>query len=221
VNVQYLANQIKLQTSENFDLGLRYNNKRFYVAPAFFFSEYHNRIISFYDPAVSQTLNQSVGTTIVYGPELEVGVNPREDLTVFGSFSFDKSEIRDNFQTAANTFVQAKGKQVPDTPEVLAKLGLTYNLYGVEITPIAKFVDTRYGDAMNTQEVPHYWLVDLYVKYKLPPFLGLKNVTAEFSAFNLLNEQYVSTIQSSDNSTAGSYGLGAPRTLVGTISAKY
>ncbi len=178
-------------------------------------------MISVYDPVVQQSLHQSVGKTRVYGAELEVGVNPLDNLTIFASFSYNKSEIMNDFETAANAYIQAKGNDTPDTPQKLAKFGLTYNLYGLQISPIVQYIDSRYGDAMNTEKVPSYWLADLNVNYKLPVFLGLKEAIAGICVQNLFDEDYISTVSAGDNSTTGSYGVGAPRRFAVSLSAKF
>ena len=160
MNVQYLADQIKLGTSDNYELGLRYNNKLFSVVPDVFYAEYQNKLFSIYDPVSAQSIAESVGKTRVYGAELELGVNPVDNLKGFASLSYNKSEIMSNIQTATHTFINAKGHEAPDTPKILAKIGATYSFCGLDITPIVKYVDARYGDVQNDQRVSSYWLTD-------------------------------------------------------------
>jgi iron complex outermembrane recepter protein len=177
--------------------------------------------VSVFDPVAGLNIPQSDAKTKVYGAELEAGINPLTNLTIFGSASYNQSEILNDFRTALNTFIRAKGNQTPDTPKVLAKLGLTYRPYKFEISPIVQYVGPRYGDALNNERIPSYWLVDLYLNYKLPTFLGLKDVTAGLSVLNLFNEGYISTITASDNAATGTYGVGAPRTFAATFRAQF
>ncbi len=221
VNMQYLVDNVKLVTSDNYELGLRFNGKRFYVTPALFYADYRNKLFSVYDPTVAQTIRQSIGKSRVYGTELEVGVTPIDNLSIYGSFSYNKSEITEDFKTATNTVIAAKGKQTPDTPEILAKLAVTYNLFGVEISPIAKFVDSRFGDVLNSERIPSYWVFDLDLKYSLPPFLGLKDVTLGINVQNLFDRSYIGAISSFDDTAKGSYMVGAPRTIVGSVAARF
>lgn len=219
--MQYLADSVKLVLSDNYDVGLRYNNKRFYVAQALYYAEYRNKLFSVYDPTVGATMRQSIGKSRVYGAELEAGVNLLDNLAMYGSFSYNKSEITEDFKTATNTIIASKGKQTPDTPEILAKLALTYTLYGVEISPIAQFVDSRYGDVQNKEKISSHWAVDLTMSYKLPPFFALNDITVSLSVQNLLDEEYIGQISAFDDATKGSYRIGAPRTISGCLRAKF
>ena len=221
VNMQYLADSVKLVLSDNYDVGLRYNNKRFYVAPALFYAEYRNKLFSVYDPTVGATMRQSIGKSRVYGAELEAGVNLLDNLALYGSLSYNNSEITEDFKTATNTVIASKGKQTPDTPEILAKLALTYNLYGVEISPIAQFVDSRYGDVQNKEKISSHWVVDLNMSYRLPPFFALNDITVSLSVQNLLDEEYIGQISAFDDATKGSYLIGTPRTISGCLRAKF
>ena len=94
--IQYLANQIKLGTSDNYELGVRYNNKRFSIVPDVFYSDYQNKLFSVYDPTVSQSVPQAVGEEKVYGAELEARPQPNRNLRAFGSISYNKSQIESN-----------------------------------------------------------------------------------------------------------------------------
>jgi iron complex outermembrane receptor protein len=212
-------------TSDNYELGIRYNNKRFSITPDVFYSAYQNKLFSVYDPTSGQSIPQAFGNERVYGAELALGLNVIDNLKAFASISYNKSQIESNIPTGATTFVAAKGKEAPDTPPILAKMGATYNLYGVNITPIARYVDARYGDVVNVQRVSPYWVEDLYVNYKLPPFyksfVDLKEATVGLAVLNLLNERYISAITAFDYSQSGSYMVGAPRAFAFTFMARF
>ena len=221
--IQYLANQIKLGTSDNYELGVRYNNKRFSIVPDVFYSDYQHKLFSVYDPTSGQSVPQAVGDEKVYGAELEVGLNVIENLRAFGSFSYNKSQIESNIATGATTFVNASGKEAPDTPPILVKIGVDYNLFGVDIVPIARYVDARYGDVLNMQRVSPYWVADFNASYKLPPFFKpvLQDATVSFSVLNVFNQRYISAITAFDYSQSGSYIVGAPRAFACTLAAKF
>ena len=221
--IQSLADSIKMGTSDNYELGVRYNNKMFSITPDLFYSDYQHKLFSVYDPGTGQSTAQSVGSERVYGAELEAALNLMYNVRAFGSISYNKSEIESNIATGATTFVNADGKEAPDTPPILAKIGADYNLYGVDIVPIARYVDARYGDVLNIQRVPSYWVEDLNLIYRLPPFFRpvLQNATASFSILNVLNKRYISAITAFDYSQSGSYMVGAPRAFELTLEAKF
>ena len=221
VDMQYLADSVNLVTSDNYDLGLRFNNKHFYISPVLFYADYSNKLFSVYDPGIEMSVRQSIGKSRVYGAELEIGANIFENLAAYGSLSYNKSEITENFSTASNTLISSKGNQTPNTPRFLAKIGITYNLYGLEISPVAKFTDSRYGDVMNTEKIPSYWIVDLNLKYSLPPFLGLKDISAGLTIQNIFDKKYIGEITAFDDATKGSYLMGSPIAVSGCLSARF
>ena len=157
--LQYLADEIKLGTSDNYELGVRYNDKMFSIHPDLFYSQYNHKLFSVYDPTSGESVPEAVGDEKVYGAELEVGLNLMYNLRAFGSISYNKSEVESTIPTGATAFVNANGKQAPDTPPILAKVAVDYNLYGVDLVPMAKYVDSRYGDVLNTQTVPAFWVL--------------------------------------------------------------
>jgi iron complex outermembrane receptor protein len=222
-SIQYLADQIKMGTSDNYELGLRYNNKLFSIVPDIFYSDYQNKLFSVYDPADGQSVPQAVGEERVYGAELELGLNPIDNLRAFASISYNKSEVESNVPSGATTFVASNGKEAPDTAPILAKIGATYNLDGLAITPLARYVDKRYGDVLNTQRVSPYWVEDINFTYKLPTIYNpvVTESLISFSILNVFNERYISAITAFDYSTSGSYQVGAPRAFVGTFTAKF
>ncbi len=222
-SIQYLADRIKLGTSDNYELGLRYSNKLFSIVPDIFYSDYQNKLFSVYDPTNSQSVPQAVGAERVYGAELELGLNPIDNLRAFASISYNKSQVESNVPSGATTFVASNGKEAPDTAPILAKIGATYNLQGLEITPLARYVDKRYGDVLNTQRVSPYWVEDINFTYKLPTIYNpvVTESLISFSILNVLNERYISAITAFDYSTSGNYQVGAPRAFVGTFTAKF
>jgi iron complex outermembrane receptor protein len=222
-NIQYLANQIKMGTSDNFELGTRYNNKRFSLVGDLFYSAYQNKLFSIYDPSSGQSISQSIGQERIYGAEFLGSVSIMEHLKAFGSISYNKSQIDSNIPTGATTIVYAKGKEAPDTPPILAKVAATYDLFGVHITPMERYVDARYGDVLNVQRVSPYWVTDLNVMYKLPQFFSpvLKEMTVSASMLNVFNTRYISAITAFDSSQSGSYMVGAPRAYAFTFMARF
>lgn len=219
VDMQYLYDQFGLATSANYEGGVRLNLGSVYLAPLVFSANYRNKLISVFDPIAGRGIRQAVGEVAARGFELEAGANPMRALALYGSASYNSSEIQDNLRTATNTFLEIKGKQTPDTPQLLFKAGATWSAYGVSVSPIVRFVDARYGDALNVQKVPSYTVTDLTISSALNQLPGLRNktrlngLTVTLSGQNLFDRQYVGVIGAFEDATNGSFFAGAPRTL--------
>lgn len=227
VDMQYLYNQFRLATSNNYELGARMTFGPVHVVPSFFTGDFHNKLLTIFDPAANRAIRQAVGHARTRGGELEVSANPWSSLAVYSSLSYDRAELRDDLVTALNTVLAVKGKQTPDTPRVLAKIGATYTLAGASISPAVRYVDSRFGDALNTQRVPSYTVTDLNVAYELKRLPGLSSashlggLTLSLSAQNLFDRRYVAVIGAFEDSQSGSYFVGARRTIAVRLGASF
>jgi len=74
---------------------------------------------------------------------------------------------------------------------------------------------------MNTEKIPSYWIVDLNLKYSLPPFLGLKDISAGLTIQNIFDKKYIGEITAFDDATKGSYLMGSPIAVSGCLSARF
>lgn len=70
---------------------------------------------------------------LAYGGELEMGVRPIDDLSVYGSVLYGKSEMDSDTTAASGAIVPTKGNDTPDFPKFMLKRGLSYRLYGLVI----------------------------------------------------------------------------------------
>lgn len=116
--------------------------------------------------------------------------------------------------------LDTEDKQVADTPEWSVKTGLIFSYKDFELVPMLRYLGKRYGDAENKEEIDDYMAADLKLSYaaKNLSFTKALKVSLEFS--NIFDEEYVSVINSMDDTRAGntSYYVGAPFTAMMTIS---
>ena len=82
-----------------------------------------------------------------------MGVKPIDDLSVYGSVLYGKSEMDSDTTAASGAIVSTKGNDTPDFPKFMLKGGLSYRLYGLEIAPMARYISSRYGTVNNTEKV--------------------------------------------------------------------
>jgi iron complex outermembrane receptor protein len=150
-------------------------------------------------------------------------MQPIEHLNLFGSASYFLYEFEENIPLSSNTALNVEGKQVPDAPKWMAKLGATYSMFGFSFTPMIRWLGSRFGDALNTQKVPEYYLIDAFLEYSVPEnyAFGLKNLRFTGTFLNILDRTYVSVINFNEFQLAGqsSYFVGAPFTAVIGLTA--
>ena len=224
VTLQDLWDDMKLETADNFDVGLRYNNDDFSLAPTVFYSKHYNKQVTVYDSVVAGSYSQTNAEAESYGAELEASWKVQPWLTVFGAGSYNHFAFTRNLNTALGTTLRIKGNQVPDVPVWQTKLGLTANYRNLTVTPTYRYMDCRYGDVQNKQQVDGYHIVDLSMAYAIPNALGSKKVTLTLDVQNILDQRYIAVIRSSDDSVADSsiyYYPGAPFNVVAGIKLEF
>ena len=136
-------------------------------------------------------------------------------------------------------FIPTRGKRVVETPEwmytVRADWDATPELsFGVQ----AKYVDQRFTTDVNDEVVPEYTTVDLDARYDLGDLVGFADTFVQLNITNVFDELYAVNISSGTNaltiadinptsavtSRSGSprtFGIGAPRTALVTVGAKF
>jgi len=124
---------------------------------------------------------------------------------------------------SATQTLATDGKQLPDIPKLLVKLGATYQNHDFSLTPVVRYSDSRYGDAINTQKVGSYTVADLHASYSLKNVLSTKEISLNASLLNIFNEKYIGIISSNDFTLNGatSYSAGAPFTAVFSVNARF
>lgn len=221
-----IISPLKPQITDNFDLGLRYNQRHWYIAPTLFDTEVHNQETFVFDPRVGTQYAVPNMQSRSVGGEIEIGVEPIERLSIFGTASYFRYYFLNNVQTGTNTTLQTQGNQVPDAPKYMAKLGASYELYGLTVGPLIRWIGSRFGDAANTQRVSDYYVVDVNLAYTIPKALGyekfgLKNLQLFGSFLNVTDRKYVSIISFNELQFTGgtSYFAGAPFTAIVGLTA--
>ena len=87
------------------------------------------------------------------------------------------------------------------------------------LSPVVRYVGSRYGDTQGTQKVDGYFTADLSVGYQQK--LGLGKLNASLSVQNLFDKQYIGFINTSyyqaTSGTNAYYYPGAPRTVMAKV----
>jgi len=228
MTLQDIFDDWEMETSDNFDFSVRYKNKYFSVAPVFFYSKHNSLLVSIDDPRVINPKNnmpvsyyQNVGDATAYGFELELNFHPTKNLIAYFNPSYTNMSFDNDFERGGAS-LKIKGNQIPDTPEWIIKSGLIYTIDNFEISPTFKWVDSRYGDALNSEKVDAYAVVDLHFGYtaNYSPWL-LSEMKFGLELNNLFDERYVGSIVADDTGTGATYYAAPPFTAVFTVSGKF
>jgi iron complex outermembrane receptor protein len=217
----------EMETSDNFDLGFRYSRKYFSIAPVFFYSKHNNLLVSIDDPRVINPTNnkpvsyyQNVGDATAYGSELELNFYPSKNVIVYFNPSYTDMSFDDDLKRG-DKIVKIEGNQIPDTPKWIIKSGLIYTINNVEISPTLKWIDSRYGDALNKERIDDYAVVDLNLRYTINDFWRLREAKVGLELSNLFDKKYVGAIIGSDTGTGAEYYAAPPFTAILTVSGKF
>jgi iron complex outermembrane recepter protein len=162
---------------------------------------------------------QNVGKANGYGAELETNFFLGDHVTLFVNPTY-ASLTYDEDLTFAVATLDTEDNQVVDTPEWMLKTGLILTCGDVEIVPMVRYLDKRYGDAENTEKIDEYVVADLKIGYTKKELSFIDALKISLELRNLFDEAYVSLINAMDDSRAGntSYYVGAPFTTLLTVS---
>ncbi|MDO6387712.1 TonB-dependent receptor [Uliginosibacterium sp. 31-12] len=208
---------VKQEKSTNYDLGTRFKGDWGKASVTAFFVDFRDRIASSYDPTQGYSHSWNVGDSTTHGLELEGGSAPYHGFSVYGSFSYTLSKMKENMPSGSTTYYATAGKQFPDTPKYLASLSLQY-AYGPYMANLAaKYTGERYLTLVNDVSIPSYTLLDLNTAWSMPfnGVWGFKNPTLRFNISNLTNKKYYVANAGSGSNVTISNDVAAPKVYTG------
>jgi iron complex outermembrane receptor protein len=84
------------ETTDNFDLGVRYGSGIIQAQVVGWFTRYQDRLASAYDPETDRNLYRNLGTVDKYGIDGSIAIQPVDQFVLYAFGSYMKSEIKDN-----------------------------------------------------------------------------------------------------------------------------
>lgn len=222
VTLEELFDGYDMETSDNFELGLRITGERFDITPSLFYSRHDNLLTTVYDPRVGESYAQNVGEATGYGVEVEANIYATKDLTVFVNPSYTRLTYDDDLTYQGNT-LETEGEQIVDTPQWMVKAGLLWKYMGFEVVPSVRYMGVRYGDVEHDERVADYAVADLGVKYTYRDLDFADGIRLSLDLYNLFDTEYVSVISASDDTREGGAGyyVGAPLTAVFSVGFEF
>jgi len=222
MTLQDIIGSWEMETSDYFDVGIRYKSEYFDISPVVFYSKHDNVLANVFDPNVKVNYYQNAGKTTAYGVELETMIYPLENLSVFFNPAYISMTYNDDFVNS-NNVVKIKDNQVPDVPEWNLKTGFIYKYNKLQLSSLVTWTDSRFGDAENKEKINSHTVVDFMASYNLQRFMGLRESKITLEINNIFDTKYVGLINVSDDTLQGSasYYAGTPFTAIFGFSAKF
>ncbi|XPV69399.1 MAG: TonB-dependent receptor [Halarcobacter sp.] len=220
ISLQDLWDELKLETSDNIEFFTQYSKDNFTIKNTLFYGKYKNKQVTVYDPSINLSYYKSDAKATSMGAEIETNYKLSENSSIFASMYYNNFEFDDNILLATNSYLNAKDNQIPDVAKVGAKIGVNLKYENFTITPLARFVGKRYGDAQNSEKVDSYTVFDLNSKYVLKK----DKIEISLALQNIFNKKYVGVVKNSlDDTRTGStsYYQGAPFSAVISMVYKF
>ena len=239
---------IQPETTDSFDLGVRYTSRRIQAQATGWRINYKNRIITTFDPDLGISLDRNVGEVESWGVDANIAYQPVSALTLYAFASYINAEFQEDIEigrTSAPTggatvpagtliFAPTRGKMVSETPEWQLGGRAQVELGPVEIGVVGKWVDERFATDVNDVITSDYFTVDLDARFSLKE-LGLEKTYFQLNVINLFDKFYLGNISTqvnagnicpagatcAGNSANPNFAVGAPRTILGTLNVAF
>lgn len=220
ISLQDLWDELKLETSDNVELFVRYADDTVGAKVGLFYGAYDHKQVTVYDPALELSYYKSNASATSMGAEAELNLILSKALGMFASGYYNRFAFDEDILLSSDRYLASKGKQIPDVARVGAKVGLTFKAQGWRLSPMLRYVGERFGDAENKETIHPYAVVDLTGAYVIDP----QHAEVTLAVQNLANQKYVGVVANSlDDTRPGStnYYQGAPFSVVASLNLHY
>ncbi|MYL97359.1 TonB-dependent receptor [Novosphingobium sp. FGD1] len=221
------------ETSDSFDLSLRYQSPIVQASITGWYSKYKNRIVTATDIDGNST-DTNLGAVKKYGVDASVGVRPVEQFSLYAFASYINSDIQNDalvgscsaaflaqnlcYVSDGTSYLRTSGKRERSAPNWLIGGRAELDLGDFSAGAQAKYTGNRYLNDINSLKFGSYTVVDLNVSYKLES-LGLDKSEIQLNVSNLFDEFYVGSFSGSLASPgSGDFvNFGSPRAISATL----
>ncbi|MGI4733236.1 MAG: TonB-dependent receptor [Janthinobacterium lividum] len=162
---QSVSNVTTPETTDNYDLGVRYTSSKIQAQAGPWYTRFTNRLASAFDPDTQATIYRNLGRVDKYGFDGDISYRPVPQLLFYVFGSYLKSEIKNNVQlgnctttTTANCtaigqpiYALTAGKRESGAPVYTVGTRIQGDLGPIEIGTQIKRTGERY---LNDQNLP-------------------------------------------------------------------
>ena len=211
------------ETSETYELGVRYNSSTVNGVLAVYYVDFSNRLLGLATGAGiigNPAVLQNVGSVRSYGFEAGGEVRFGDGFSAYLAYAYNDATYRDDVINAAGALVAAiRGKTVVDSPEHVLRLELAYDNGPIFGRIGGNYMSERFFNYENDRSVDGRFIVDATIGYRITD-----QIEVQFNATNLFDEEYVGTIGSNGFGNRGDNQTllaGAPQQFFGTLKVGF
>ena len=207
---------VQPETTNNFDVGIRYTSADIRASFGGFLNKFSNRIVTSFDPDTGISVDRNVGRVEIKGLEASLSVTPFKWFSFSGFASYIDARYKDNVLASVSgvTYtVPLADKQLVETPEWQYGYRASVFYGPVSVGANFKYVSKRFSTDLNDQSVPSYTTFDLDARVNLKT-LGLEKTFVQLNVTNLFDTQYLGSINNQTSLPTNAAGLitGIPTT---------
>lgn len=218
-----IRGRLKPETSDTYELGLRYNSSRFNGVLGAYLVNFKNRLLAVTVGSGIQgnpSALQNVGSVRSVGIEATGDLKVTDEIGLFASYTYTDSTYRDDVFNGNNQLIAAiKGKTVVDSPKHMARGELNWERDGAFARIGVNWMSKRYFTYTNDQSVPGRVLADVTIGYHFN-----EKTELQFNVSNVFDKRYVATIGSNGFTNSGDNQtllVGAPRQAFMTLKTGF
>ena len=210
------------ERARTFDLGYRYQKDALLGAVSLWRTSFKNRIVSANDPVTNVAVDRNLGDVVIWGVDGQVGAELFKGFTIYGSASYDNSEVQQDLQVSPTKIVATKGKKLVETPDWTVASRIQYIFRDLTVGVQGKYVGKRFATDVNDQYAPSYVVFDGDIRYSLAGW-GWEHTYLQLNAINILDRNYLGSIPTTrfDSTSVALYSVGAPRTIQFTLHSEF
>jgi iron complex outermembrane recepter protein len=202
---------VKPETTDNFDLAVRYADSTIQASVSGFLNKFKNRIQSSFDADSGITVDRSIGDVDIKGVEGSFDVRPLKWFFFRGIASYTDAKLKGNIPVSATVTLPTAGKFLAETPKWQYGYYAQMDLGPASVGLNFKHVGKRYATDLNDVSVAAYDSFDADARIDLKA-VGLEKSYLQLNVFNLFNKRYLGSISSRSSAPINNGAL--PATLV-------
>ncbi len=206
------------ETTNSFDLGMRYNTGRFQAQLGAWYTRYDDRLASAFDPTARNgegaVVFRNLGRVNKWGLDGSIAFNPTENTLLYVFGSLNDSDIaedvlggecgldRDGLPTPAQYgctlanigeqyFLPTGGNPESGSPNYTIGARGQVEFGGLELGAQVKRTGKRWINDINDNRAPAYTLVDFDLRYNIVELANGTNAAVQVNVTNLFDEYYI------------------------------
>ena len=202
------------ETTDSFDLGVRFNQGRITAQAAAWFTRYNDRLASAFDPDANDgegaTVFRNLGRVDKWGIDGSIAYRPTGNTLLYVFGSINESEIKDDVQDGITSFLPTGGKTESGAPNfsVGARGQIAFGSF--ELGAQVKHTGKRWINDINADRAPGYTLVDMDARWTIAQSPTGGDVAVQLNMTNIFDEYYIGFFGGSLDGF-GFAQIGAPR----------